>query len=217
MERYYLADIRTFPDPAADPASLAGLPQARREKCLRYLRPDDRKRCLAAGRIAARILRDAGCAAPLTTGPNGKPEAPGVYFNLSHGGRYVLGVLAQAPVGCDVEEMGPAPLKTADRFFYRGEKDYLAQSGDPDFAFWQLWTLKESYMKMTGEGFQLPLDGFQVVPGTPIRLYRGGVLQDCALHHLVYEGHSMAFCLEGATGPLGPVVWDLLDGRNLRP
>ena len=40
---------------------------------------------------------------------------------------------------------------------------YNATVHDPGKAFFTLWTLKESYMKMTGRGMSLPLDSFEII------------------------------------------------------
>ncbi len=210
MEHFYLLDIRLLPDPAQDPASLEGLSEQRRNKCLWYLFPDDRKRALGAGRIIQRILQDTGCsAASITVGKNGKPEVDGCYFNVSHSGHYVIGVTSDAPIGCDIEEMSTPLLETAEHYFYRSERDYISMHEDKALAFWQLWTLKESYMKMTGEGMTLPLDQFEVVINDPIELYRNHMRQDCTLRHMVYDRHSIAICIQ-SKDTFGRISWKML-------
>ena len=58
MERFYKIHINTLPDPAMDISSMEGLPQERREKCLRYKMEADRKRCLGAGKLIQQILQE---------------------------------------------------------------------------------------------------------------------------------------------------------------
>lgn len=57
-----------------------------------------------------------------------------------------------------------APLEVAEHYFYHSELAYIKAAKNKDKAFFTLWTLKESYMKMTGRGMSLPLDSFEVVP-----------------------------------------------------
>ncbi len=196
MPQLYIADITALNDPQTDPASMIGLPEGRVQKCLRYVHADDRKRSLAAGKLIDRMLSDAHVSQKLTCGKNGKPECDGVYFNISHSGRYVIGVSAEAPIGCDIEEMIKAPLEVAEHYFHSGELSYIKESSDKETAFWRLWTLKESYMKMTGEGMTLPLDQFEMILGDTVTVKRKGIIQKCVFHMCCFGGHSIAICTD---------------------
>ena len=139
----------------------------RRKKVIRYRMPDDRKRSLAAGLIIRKILNENGLSEDsLKYSENGKPLADNLFFNISHAGDYVVGVSSDREVGCDIEKIVDAPLEVADRFFHLKEAEYIKSAEDRNRAFFTLWTLKESYMKMTGRGMNLPLDSFEVVPMT---------------------------------------------------
>ncbi len=139
----------------------------RRKKVIRYRMPDDRKRSLAAGLIIRKILNENGLSEDsLKYSENGKPLADNLFFNISHAGDYVVGVSSDREVGCDIEKIVDAPLEVADRFFHLKEAEYIKSAEDKNRAFFTLWTLKESYMKMTGRGMNLPLDSFEVVPMT---------------------------------------------------
>ncbi len=194
MEKFYTIDIRTLPDPKAEPAVMRHLPKDRQEKCLRFVHKEDRQRSLGAGNIINQILTDFNCKHAITEGRCGKPETDGIFFNISHSGDYVIGVASDTPIGCDIEKMRKAPIGIADRFFCNGEKDYILGHKDRDFAFWQLWTLKESYMKMTGEGMSLPLDRFCIDVGNNISIYRDNIKQNCICKHFIYDGHSISVC-----------------------
>ena len=102
----------------------------------------------------------------------GKPyykEAENCYFNISHCRRAVCVAVCRYPVGIDVESMRkiglPAVKKCcskrelqyvfADRQMYRCDQQ-LSLEGTKRFL--HLWTLKESYVKMTGEGIRMPLN-----------------------------------------------------------
>ncbi len=77
----------------------------------------------------------------------GKPYFAGnpVFFNFSHsGGRVVLAV-SDAPVGVDTEPMRTVRPEVARRF--------LGQVSDDPVARLRAWLCRESYGKMTGEGF----------------------------------------------------------------
>ncbi len=88
------------------------------------------------------------------------------HFNISHAGDYVVGVVSDGEVGCDIERNVNAPLEIAEHYFYSAEREYIEAASDPGKAFFTLWTLKESYMKMTGRGMSLPLDSFEIIRKT---------------------------------------------------
>ena len=88
--------------------------------------PEDRKRSLGAGIIIRKILNENGlCEDCLKYSENGKPVADNVFFNISHGGDYVVGVASDCEIGCDIEKNGNAPLEVAERYFYLSELEYI--------------------------------------------------------------------------------------------
>ncbi len=91
------------------------------------------------------------------------PPTP-LAFNLSHtDGMVVLAVAAGGELGIDVEQIDrTVGFDIADRFFSPLEvADLFAL---PDSArqqgFFDLWTLKEAYIKACGMGLSIPLDSF---------------------------------------------------------
>lgn len=92
---------------------------------------------------------------------NGKPyfsEFP-FYFNLSHSGKYVLCGLSEEEIGADIQQHCACDRRRlADRFFSEGEKAALAACGEDENLFFRLWTRKEAYGKLTGEGIAHVLD-----------------------------------------------------------
>ena len=164
MQKLYRININHFEDPLKN-ERLLDLVGRRREKVIRYRMPDDRKRSLGAGIIIRKILDENGLTEScLRYSDNEKPVVDGLFFNVSHAGDYVVGVLSDCEVGCDIEKNANAPLEVAEHYFYHSELAYIKAAEDKDKAFFTLWTLKESYMKMTGRGMSLPLDSFEVVP-----------------------------------------------------
>lgn len=82
---------------------------------------------------------------------NGKPvyKTSHIHFNLSHAGNYVVCVVSDKDVGIDIEGRRKNALKVARRFFTQTECDWI---GDDAARFVRVWTLKEAYAKLTGEG-----------------------------------------------------------------
>lgn len=88
-------------------------------------------------------------------------------FNLSHtDGMITLAVGRSHQIGIDVENTRniAAPIQIAERFFAIDEVEFLKKT--PASArqelFFELWTLKEAYLKARGSGLTLPLDGFSI-------------------------------------------------------
>lgn len=95
----------------------------------------------------------------------GKPcfkKNPNFQFNLSHSGQWVVCIVSNVPVGIDIEEIKPIDLGIAIRFFTKEEIEDLFSLVEPErlVYFYDLWTLKESYIKALGKGLSVPLNTF---------------------------------------------------------
>ena len=77
---------------------------------------------------------------------------PDVHFSISHCPDAVAVLVADAPVGVDVERIRPYDRYAARRVLADDELARLATSSEPDRDFFRLWTLKESYGKALGVG-----------------------------------------------------------------
>ncbi len=78
------------------------------------------------------------------------------YFSLSHSGDYVLCAISDEEIGADIQEMKPCDAeRIATRFFTEEEKEKLRkcrEEGEKLDCFYEIWSCKEAYGKMTGEG-----------------------------------------------------------------
>ena len=97
---------------------------------------------------------------------NGKPcfkELP-IFFNISHCSGMAVCALADVPVGVDVETGRRVKDSIMHRVLSPWEQAYVKEQihvkEQPESVdrFLELWTLKESFIKMTGEGLRIPLD-----------------------------------------------------------
>jgi len=87
----------------------------------------------------------------------GRPYFPGGKedFNVSHSGALTAVSLVSGEklrVGCDVELVKPRPgiSRIAEEFFPAQERDYVIASEKSQTAFFEVWTLKECYLKLRG-------------------------------------------------------------------
>lgn len=121
----------------------------------------------------------------------GRPEIaapvglPPLRFNLSNARSLVACVVTRrADAGIDVEETArtAAPLEIADQFFSAAELRELRAlpAAEQGARFYDLWTLKESYIKARGLGLQIPLDQFSLRFGSDIGIAFDPVLGDDA-------------------------------------
>lgn len=106
-------------------------------------------------------------------GRNGKPylQDHPFYFNLSHSGEYVFCAISDREVGVDIQQFRPVDeVRLTRRFFSEEEQKALERCLDREEQrklFYRLWTRKEAYGKLTGEGIAasmgrsvLPVDEF---------------------------------------------------------
>lgn len=151
-----------------DGASRARLSRGRLEQV------DRRRDAARAQGFAASLLLEYAVAQqfpwvvhPLTisVAEGGKPylvNEPGIHFSLSHSGNWAVCAISDHPVGVDIERIESGRHDIASRFFHREEVRYLNTllPSARDDAFYKLWTLKESFVKTTGRGLDLPLRSF---------------------------------------------------------
>ncbi|MEB8805407.1 4'-phosphopantetheinyl transferase superfamily protein [Bacillus cereus] len=87
------------------------------------------------------------------------------HFNLSHSGEWVVCTTANFNVGIDIEKVSEIEaLKLAKEFFSADEfYDISNMNSDEQINyFYDLWTLKESYIKTIGKGLYTPLNSFSI-------------------------------------------------------
>ena len=198
--KLYRININHFEDPLENERLLDLVGAKRQKKVIRYCRPDDRKRSLGAGIIIKKILDENGLSeSSLKYLENGKPvvEKQKLYFNVSHAGDYVVGVLSDHEVGCDIEKKEDAPLEIARHYFTPGEYEYIKSADDKDKAFFTLWTLKESYMKMTGRGMSQPLDSFEIIRTADGFILGKSSERHCFFQTVEFDGYIFSVCNEG--------------------
>ncbi|MCH5344806.1 MAG: 4'-phosphopantetheinyl transferase superfamily protein [Acetatifactor sp.] len=103
-----------------------------------------------------------------TYGTKGKPylqareNLPEMFFNLSHSGDYVICAVSEREVGADIQKMQmQGTERLANRFFSEEERKLLQSCDSSEHRleiFYRLWTRKEAYGKLTGEGITASID-----------------------------------------------------------
>lgn len=159
----------------------------RKQRADRYLRQEDKLRCVTAEALMKAML---GADDDQTVQSSfGKPylkDREGVYYNLSHSGRYVVLAWGGREVGVDVQRHDPA-IRMEDigaRFFAPDERLYVQQNSE---RFYEIWTKKESFLKYTGRGLGAGLTSFSALKPEPKIRY---------FYRMLDENYSLSLCTE---------------------
>jgi 4'-phosphopantetheinyl transferase len=153
----------------------------------------------------------------IKNGPHGKPMLDGgsdpdaIRFSVSHSNRRALYAINRGrEIGVDVEKMRPEfPVEEiSDHYFSAREAAFLRTLPAPERedVFFTYWTLKEAFMKGTGEGFSLPMNRFEITHDPPkVSSLQGN--SDAAarwsLRRLHLEpGYAAALAVAGADVPV---------------
>ncbi|MBI9074811.1 MAG: 4'-phosphopantetheinyl transferase superfamily protein [Desulfatibacillum sp.] len=172
----------TCPEEIRDPDLLVSyhslLTPDEQEKQVRYIMPWHRHSSLITRAVARCVLSRYSSTKPhewrFRRNMHGKPEivqdsqSPPLHFNLAHThGLIACAVALEHPVGVDVERWDRQRdfERLATRYFSTDESTMLTQV--PEYAqrrlFFNIWTLKESYIKAKGMGLSMGLDKFSFV------------------------------------------------------
>jgi 4'-phosphopantetheinyl transferase len=120
-----------------------------------------KKQFLVCRSILAHLLKqycDISMLPVIKVGDNGRPSFLEPHlpdFNISHSQDWVaVAISLVGKVGLDIEVVRPRKnyLKVAKNFFADDEYQWMTKQDDTLRAFWQLWTLKESALKLYAKG-----------------------------------------------------------------
>lgn len=197
---------------------LAGLSAEERERHGRFRFESDRDIYLVAHVLVRRMLARIAGVAPdsfaFVAGEHGRPEisapepAKALRFNLSHThGLVACAVTRARDIGVDVEyvERKVEVMNVANHVFSTVEVAGLAAlSGEAQRErFFELWTLKEAYIKAIGKGLSAPLRAITFDPtrADPVPVRFGPEVADdasrwCLRRYHVGEAHRMALAID---------------------
>ena len=162
MTETFLLDVSKLYDDRVFREYYGNLSGYRREKTDRLKIRKDKNLSLGIGILINRFLEDnfGICEhfVRYSELKNGKPffaDFSNIHFNASHSGDVCICTFSENNTGCDVERLSENKQlrQIAGRFFSEKEQAFFKTASE-SFAesFFRLWTLKESYLKFTGEG-----------------------------------------------------------------
>ncbi len=135
-------------------------PVCRQGKAASYKSPEDQTRCIAAGLLLGYAMKKKGISLSEVPffGDGGKMqfnEKLHFQVNLSHGGDIAACAFGENAVGVDVERIRPCKENVLSRVGTENEVMTILgmeSKTKRDQAFTRLWTQKESWAKLSGEG-----------------------------------------------------------------
>ena len=126
------------------------MPEERKTKCDRLSSLKDKKLCVGAYFLLCQITGEDRI--NLCYSKTGKPyikDNP-LYISISHSGDYAAAAVAESPVGIDIETVSIVKDSVKKRVCTDNEIKYINETGVE--SFYKIWTYKEAFFKMTGEG-----------------------------------------------------------------
>lgn len=94
---------------------------------------------------------------------NGKPIADNCFVSISHSGDMVAVCTSDKPIGIDIEFIDEKRNleKLSNRVFCGKELDAFKNNPTPEL-FYEIWTQKEAYSKIEGQGVNEIMKGFDI-------------------------------------------------------
>jgi 4'-phosphopantetheinyl transferase len=202
---------------------------ARRDKLVRKALLDFSKRKKAA--LTEEMVRNAS----IKREPRGKPyfaDMPlvkgkpltEVHFSVSHSGEWWGCLMAEEPVGFDLEVCRDKVNyeQIARRFFTEEEREWIVSIGKE--AFFDVWVRKEAFVKYLGSGLGEGLSSFEVIKDgkltVKVNAPKRGELRrppDHILPCTIAEGVKAAYCCRSGAPIKGTIFLDFEsdeDGNN---
>lgn len=133
----------------------------------------------------------------------GKPmliEMNPIYFNLSHAGDYAVCVVADVPVGIDIEGKHQMNEKVMRKCFSEKEKFWVNEIlEEKQERFFRLWTAKEAVSKATGKGLSQIIEGIYFQMGDKLILESQRLKDIYSIYEINYlrnEGYCITVAAE---------------------
>jgi 4'-phosphopantetheinyl transferase len=134
------------------------LSPARQQKAQRYRYSTDRMSCILGDyQLRGEVSEIMGCNLDEVVINHteagqpyiAQPSNSGFHISLSHSGGYVVSAIATSPVGIDIEMISEIEDAFLVHTLSQAEMNYVGSSVR---RFFEIWTMKEAYLKCTGMG-----------------------------------------------------------------
>ncbi|WP_410985596.1 4'-phosphopantetheinyl transferase family protein [Bacillus cereus] len=151
---------------------LSFISEEKKRRLKRYIKKEDAYRTLLGDVLIRSVICDkyglSNTNIEFENNEYGKPGLKGfnnLFFNISHSADWIVCVVDGNSVGIDIEKVGSIEYENIIQFFSDEEKKVLnlKESTEKEEYFYDLWTLKESYVKAIGKGLSIPLNSFGII------------------------------------------------------
>lgn len=115
---------------------------------------------------------------------NSKPIADNCFVSISHSGNMVAVCTSEKPIGIDIELIDEKRSleKLSNRVFCGKELEIFKNNPTPE-QFYEIWTQKEAYSKIEGQGVNEIMKGFDIFD-----------LQDYEFHTEIVNDYVLSIC-----------------------
>lgn len=148
--------------------------------------------------------------------PYGKPFVKGIedfYFNLSHSGEYIICGVGNRDLGVDIQRVEALHAGMEEYVFSSRElARYEQLSASEKVAFfYEIWALKESYIKAVGKGLSIPLSSIEMITEDhPIKVLCPYINKTYFFQQYdIKEDYKTAVCWEKEEFEESPIYVDL--------
>ena len=181
----------------------AKMSQYRKEKTDRMKMRKDKNLSLGAGILLNNYLNTIGLTEKnmeYSYVENGKPylkNYPNIHFNLSHSENVALCSVSDCNIGCDIEIISSYNSNIAKRFFTENEYNLISLTTDISTKaelFFRIWTLKESYLKLSGKGLSGGLNSFEINIENNITAKENDALKPVFFREYTFKNYRIAVC-----------------------
>ncbi|WP_434476226.1 4'-phosphopantetheinyl transferase family protein [Bacillus mycoides] len=135
------------------------------------------------------------------------------HFNISHSGEWMVCGTANSNVGIDIEKVSEIEaLKLANEFFSDEEfYDISSMNSDEQINyFYDIWTLKESYIKTIGKGLYIPLNSFSIKKESRILISYKNIPKDFYFRQYSIEpNYKISACATREEFPQDIIIKDI--------
>ena len=206
LPKLYIADASGLMHPFVIQKNLHRVSEFRQDKIKKYRFIRDQALSFGTELLLLDGLQQMGCrlnhiSSHIRYNDFGKPYLidRNIYFNFSHSYQFILGIFACSEVGCDIERMKEPDSDIVNAFFGPFEQDlYMnAPSNKKTEIFYQVWTMRESFLKTIGCGLIDPVPIFSTVSDdglyVPVLTYKNRVFWG---QHGIFHDYAYAWWSE---------------------
>ncbi len=113
-----------------------------------------------------------------------KPMADNCFVSISHSGDMVAVCRSDKPIGIDIELIDERKdLEKLSKRVFRGKETELFKNNPTPEQFYEIWTRKEAYSKIDGQGVNEIMKGFDIFD-----------LQDYDFHTEIVNDYVLSIC-----------------------